>query len=138
MADALSASRYADKPGWLFCCVPVTPAKMSEQGFNHSELLAKAAARWLGNEYAPLLVKTRETPAQHSLPRERRLTNVAGAFAVAKPELIRARKIVLCDDTCTTGSTLREAVRVLQEAGAKEIICLTYLRTDLEDEKLDS
>jgi hypothetical protein len=29
-------------------------------------------------------------------------------------------------------------VRVLQEAGAKEIICLTYLRTDLEDENLDN
>ena len=45
---------------------------------------------------------------------------------------------MLCDDICTTGATLREAAHVLQEAGAAEIICLTYLRTDLEEENLDN
>jgi predicted amidophosphoribosyltransferase len=65
------------------------------------------------------------------------LTNLLGAFAAADPALIRARKIVLCDDICTTGGSLHEAVRALREAGAKEIICLTYLRTDLEEENLD-
>ncbi|MCL1951485.1 MAG: hypothetical protein FWF60_01525, partial [Oscillospiraceae bacterium] len=82
MADALAASKLADKPGWLFCAVPMTPAKAKERGFNQSELLARAAARWLGMEYAPgLLVKTRETQAQHGLPKAQRLSNVSGAFA---------------------------------------------------------
>ncbi|MCL2495291.1 MAG: hypothetical protein FWE98_06510 [Oscillospiraceae bacterium] len=134
MADALSVSGFADKPGWLFCAVPMTSAKVRERGYNQSELLAAAAARWLGMEPAPgLLLKTRETRAQHGLPREERLENIAGAFAAADPDLIRGRQIVLCDDICTTGATLREAARVLKEAGAEEIICLTYLRTDLSE-----
>ena len=134
MADALSASKTADKPGWLFCAVPMTPAKVKTRGYNQSELLAKAAARWLGMDFAlGLLVKTRETQAQHGLQKEQRQSNIAGAFAAANPGLSWARKIVLCDDICTTGATLREAVRVLREAGAKDIICLTYLRTDLEE-----
>jgi len=134
MADMLAASNLADKPGWLFCAVPMTPAKVKQRGYNQSELLAKAAARWLGMEYAPgLLAKTRETPAQHGLPREERLTNLRGAFAAATPELICGRNIVLCDDICTTGVTLREAARALREAKAAEIVCLTYLRTDLEE-----
>jgi len=134
MADALSASHFADKPDWLFCAVPMTPAKVKQRGCNQSELLARAAARRLGMDYAPgLLAKTRETSAQHDLPREERQANISGAFAAVDPALIWARKIVLCDDICTTGATLREAVRVLQAAGAAEIICLTYLRTDLEE-----
>ena len=136
MADALAASQLADKPGWLFCAVPMTPAKVKERGYNQSELLAKAAARWLGMEAAPgLLVKTRETQAQHGLSREQRLTNLFGAFAATEPGRVAGRDIVLCDDICTTGGALHEAVRVLREAGAGEIICLTYLRTDWEEEE---
>jgi len=143
MADAIAGvpafTELADKPGWLFCAVPMILLGVKQRGYNQSELLARAAARWLGMEYAPgVLVKTRETPAQHGLPREERRKNVIGAFAAADPKLIAGRKIVLCDDICTTGATLREIVGVLQEAGAKEIICLTYLRTDLEEENLDS
>ena len=143
MADAMAAAmvspstapQLADKPGWRFCAVPMTPAKVKQRGYNQSELLAQSAARWLGREYAPgLLAKTRETPAQHGLSRERRQSNVSGAFAVANPGLICGHKIVLCDDICTTGATLREAARALREAGAVEIVCLTYLRTDLEEE----
>jgi len=136
MADALAA--LADKPDWLLCGVPMTPVKLKERGYNQSELLAKAAACWLGMGYEPgLLVKTRETLAQHGLPREQRQTNISGGFAAAGPGRIAGRRIVLCDDICTTGATLRDAVRALREAGAKEIICLTYLRTDLEEEDLD-
>ena len=138
MADALARSNFADKPGLLFCAVPMTPASMKRRGFNQSELFARAAARRLGMDCAPgLLVKIRETPAQHGLSREERQGNIVGAFGAGNPALIRARKIVLCDDICTTGATLREATRVLREAGAKEIICLTYLRTDLEEGNFD-
>ena len=134
MADALKSSQLADKPGWLFCAVPMTPARVKQRGYNQSELLARAAARWLGMDYAPgLLVKTRETPAQHGLSRQQRQSNVSGAFTVSKAGLVAGRRIVLCDDIRTTGATLREAVRVLEAAGAGEIVCLTYLRTDLEE-----
>ena len=134
MGDALSQSKLADKPGWLFCAVPMTPAKVKARGYNQSELLAGAAARWLGMECAPgLLVKTRETQAQHGLPKEERRSNITGAFKTAGPGSTAGKRIVLCDDICTTGATLREAARVLREAGAKEIICLTYLKTDLEE-----
>ena len=138
MADAFIASPFADKPGWLLCCVPMTAHKRKDQGFNHSELLARAAARWLGLECAPgLLVKIRDTPAQHGLFRQERLTNLLGAYAAAEPGRIAGRSILLCDDVCTTGGTLCETARVLYEAGAAQVICLTYLRTDLEEEDFD-
>jgi len=139
MADALSAAMEADEP-LLFCCVPMTGAKVRARGFNQSALLAGAAARWLGLEcaarrfeadFAPgLLEKIRETGTQHGLPAAQREENVAGAYRAAEPDRVAGRRVVLCDDICTTGSTLRECARVLTDAGASEIICLTYLYTE--------
>lgn len=127
MADAFAAAGQ-DKPGLLFCSVPMTNASMRKRGYNQSELLAAAAARWLGAEHQPdLLIKTRETQVQHDLPKAERLTNMTNAFAAAQPETVRGRGIVLVDDICTTGATLCDAVRALRQAGAEEIICLTYL-----------
>jgi len=106
---------------------------MKARGFNQSELLAKSAARWLGADYAPLLRKTRETQTQHDLPAAQRQDNVTEAYDVAIPNKITGRCVVLCDDICTTGATLRVCAAALEEAGAREVICLTFLRTELEE-----
>ena len=137
MGDAMLAACLPDKPEqWLFCCVPMTAAQVKARGYNQSELIAKAAARWVGAAYAPgLLRKLRETQAQHDLPAALRRENVDGAFAAAQPDKIVGQSVVLCDDICTTGATLRACVRALEEAGAREVVCLTYLRTELEEPK---
>jgi ComF family protein len=133
MGDALAEA--LDNPGeWLLTCVPMTAAQEEKRGYNQSELLARAAARWVGARHDPaLLAKRHETQVQHGLPAARREENVRGAFAAARPERIRGGKIVLCDDICTTGATLRACARALEEAGAAGIFCLTFLRTELEE-----
>lgn len=130
MADALSAAQLLDNPSeWIFCAVPMTETKIKKRGYNQSELLARSASRWIDAEHLPgLLKKVRETGVQHDLKAADRAVNVSGAFAVDKANVIN-RKIVLVDDTYTTGATLRECARVLEEAGAERIICLTYLLT---------
>ena len=132
MADALSAAGFADKPGeLLFCCVPMTPAKVKQRGYNQSELIAGAAARWLGADFAPgMLLKTRETEQQRGLHASQREANVAGAYAADRAGRLAGRRVVLCDDICTTGATLRSCAQVLRDAGAGELVCLTYLRTE--------
>ena len=40
------------------------------------------------------------------------------------------RNILLIDDILTTGATLREAARVLREAGAEKVICATLAAAD--------
>ena len=44
-------------------------------------------------------------------------------------ENVAGRRILLLDDILTTGATLSECVRVLREAGAAEVVCLTLART---------
>ena len=112
MGDALK--RSLDKPAqWVLCPVPMTTKQIEARGYNQSALLAKR----------------RETRTQHSLPAAQREENVSGAYAAAGK--IKGRRIVLCDDICTTGATLRACCGALREAGAKEIVCLTFLRTEI-------
>ena len=130
MGDALAQA--LDKPArWLLCPVPMTAAQVKARGYNQSALLASAAAKWTGADYTPsLLRKVRETDIQHNLHASQREENVRGAFEAAGE--IHGRKIVLCDDICTTGATLRACADALWNAGAEEIVCLTFLRTELE------
>jgi len=130
MADALAQAGFADKP-LLFCCVPMTDQQAKARGFNQSELLAKAAARWLGAAYAPLLQKNRQTETQHDLPAAERDENVKQAYSAALPDKIEGQHIVLCDDICTTGATLRVCAAALQQAGAASVTCLAFLHTML-------
>ena len=48
------------------------------------------------------------------------------------PERISGHRILLVDDICTTGATLAECARVLREAGAADVVCLTLARTEEE------
>jgi len=129
MGDALREAGLVDET-LLFCAVPMTATQVKTRGFNQSELLAKTAARWVGGEYAPLLHKTRETQVQHDLPAPQRAQNVAGAYAVAMPDQVVGRRIVLCDDICTTGATMQACAHILEQAGAIQVIKLAYLRTE--------
>lgn len=62
------------------------------------------------------------------LPREERLKNVSGAFAVSDSSAVANRTIILLDDVKTTGATLESAARALKAAGAKRVWALTVAR----------
>jgi len=72
--------------------------------------------------HADLLMKRKHTAAQKGLKRERRQTNLVGAFeASARVEGLR---IVLVDDVITTGATFAAAANCLRRRGAREVVCL--------------
>lgn len=102
--------------------IPLHKKKLKKRGFNQAEELAKELSGVLGIPvFNNVLIKTKQTPAQVELKKEQRQKNIKGAFLCQNPELISDRKILLIDDILTTGSTIEECARVLQDAGAKEI-----------------
>lgn len=106
----------------LLVPVPLHPRRKAFRGFNQSELLCQQLSLQYGYRWIPALKRIRNTPPQARLPREARLTNLRGAFAV-NPRFaadIRGRSIVLVDDIATTGATLRECAEVLKDAGASK------------------
>lgn len=114
--------------------VPLHARKLRQRGFNQSELIARAALKLkpapgrlqLG---AGILERRRETQSQIGLSRHQRRENMRGAFAVAKPDELAGRQILLVDDVFTTGTTASECARILRRAGAGEVYVATVART---------
>jgi ComF family protein len=123
------AARRASGPSPdLIVPVPLHPLRLRQRGFNPAATLAAAFGRDRGLALDPAaLIRIRNTPSQTGLPRARRAENVSGAFRARRREF--PERVWLVDDVVTTGSTLREAARVLHRAGARRIVALCAART---------
>jgi predicted amidophosphoribosyltransferase len=128
--------------------IPLGARRLRSRGYNQSLELARAlATRWAMPVRAGLLERTRETRTQTALTPTARLANVAGAFAVPIADCgLRIGSwggqsaisnpqsaIVLVDDVFTTGATLAEAARALEDAGFTSIAAVTFGRASIPD-----
>ncbi len=138
LADAL-ASRILDavtrsaaqRPDWLLP-VPLADERLRERGYNQAWELARRVARALACASDPqLLLRTKHTPHQLSLPPAQRAVNVRGAFAVEprRRHELRDRDVALLDDVMTTGATLSETARSVLQAGAASVQVWVLART---------
>jgi ComF family protein len=134
LAEAVSKlDCVADSDHMLVIPVPLHRRKLRERGFNHCELIAKAALKLtLGRELSMdtgVLKRSRETQSQTGLTRHQRRENVRGAFVVEKPAMVAGRNVLLVDDVFTTGTTVSECARTLLRAGASNVYVATVART---------
>jgi len=117
--------------------IPLAPKRLRQRGYNQSEALARALGRqWKVPVLPDLLARTRETPTQTALTPETRLANVAGAFAMSNDQrsMINDHStLIIVDDVFTTGATLAEAARALEQAGATRIVGITFARAAIPD-----
>lgn len=112
-----------------FIPIPLHPSKLRSRGFNQTEVIGKKIATSLGLPFLPnVLARTRPTKAQFSLDKKDRESNVKGAFGVGDRARLKNAKIVLFDDIWGSGSTLREAGKVLKKKGASFVWGLTVCR----------
>ncbi len=87
-------------------------SKLRKRGYNQAELLGRALGRRLRIRCEPSLLRKRiDRSPQSTLPRKERAANVRDAF-LASPRA-HARSLLLVDDVCTTGETLRACANAL-------------------------
>lgn len=123
--DLLLARQDIDFDGVV--AVPMHRSKLRKRGYNQAELLAAALARRIGMRCEPSLLTRRiERQPQSSLPRAQRASNVRGAFVA--PPAVADRSLLLVDDICTTGETLRACASVLRRAGAKRVCAIVVAK----------
>ncbi len=110
--------------------VPLHATRLRERGFNQTEEIVRAALKLLPEfrMSTRVLVRQRATVSQIGLTRHQRRANLRGAFAVAAPEEIAARDVLLVDDVFTTGPTVSECARVLRRSGASRVFVATVAR----------
>ena len=130
--------------------VPLHPLKRWKRGFNQAEIIARGVAERLAagtssTAFGARTVHTHGIPVIPHLLRRRRYTstqtrrsassrqrNVSGAFVLNRREVERlrtagVRHILLTDDVCTTGATLAECVRLLQDYFTVSVATLGFV-----------
>jgi ComF family protein len=107
--------------------VPMGRAKERRRGYNQAELLARALSRRLGIRCdMTLLTRRQERATQSTLPKRERAANVRDAFAAAFP--VKGKAILVVDDICTTGETLRACASALGAGGASRVCAITVAK----------
>ncbi|MGG3941576.1 ComF family protein [Peribacillus psychrosaccharolyticus] len=101
--------------------IPLSAERLRERGFNQAKGLAKMA----GYSCQELLMRT-HSEKQSKKSRHERI-HAQQVFQLCSEE-VQGKQILLLDDIYTTGSTLRQAAKVLKLAGAEEIKSLTVAR----------
>ncbi len=109
--------------------IPLHRKKLRERGFNQAELIARVVAKHLqvrltkGN-----LKRIKATITQTSLGRKERRRNLREAFTVKNRDEFQAKNVLVVDDVYTTGTTIKEAAKVLKEARVKDVYVFALAR----------
>ena len=115
----------------LLLPIPLHRARYRKRGFNQSELFAAGVSSvWGVPVRKDVLLRVRNTVALSTLnSHAERVQTITGAFKVRFPESVQGKRLLLIDDIYTTGTTIDEAVRVLQPENPSVIDVLVLCRT---------
>jgi len=109
---------------YICISVPSSKNKYKYRGFNQAQIIADVVSKKLNLiTDDSILTREKDTKAQFKLNKKDRFNNLKNAFNVNKD--IKGINILIIDDVVTTGSTIREISKVLYDAGAKRVKCLT-------------
>ena len=100
--------------------VPLAPSRMRKRGFNQALDLAREISKLADIPVWNCLKRIKNTKPQAACSREERYSNTKGSIAFVSAEKYNkdVSCIVLIDDIYTTGSTVRECIKILREQHA--------------------
>jgi len=114
--------------------IPLHWTRYARRGFNQAQEMACVVALNLKRPVINFLKRNKRTTFQSKLSVEERQENVKNAFVPAwrykrfNRDLLLDKNILLIDDLCTTGSTLKSAAKALLEFKPKSITALVACR----------
>ncbi len=117
----------------LLIPIPLHPKRERKRGYNQVTRVLEEISLPQIKISKNILSRNRHTTAQTKLDKEARTENIIDAFSVNASRLKNIltpniRKVIICDDVYTTGSTLKEAKKVLSPHLPKncELVCLAW------------
>lgn len=93
--------------------VPLHFSKRLRRGYNQAECLAQGISNQTNIPVLSNLKASRAHRTQTAMTHEQRCENIKGVFDIKHPDELRGKHLLIIDDVCTTGSTLREAAMTL-------------------------
>lgn len=117
--------------------IPIHKSKRKQRGFDQTEEISKHFAFLTNNKLSTKgLKRIRETRPQYKLNARQRAENLRDAFKVNSKRL-QGKNILLIDDICTTGTTIKEAIKALNKAQIFNITVFTLCYVDLEKQSIN-
>ncbi|PVX52201.1 ComF family protein [Balneicella halophila] len=108
--------------------VPLHLKKKRKRGYNQSEHIARGIGEGLEKEVlTDVLIRKVHGVSQTRKSRMERFENMEKTFAVKAGEVLRGKHVLLIDDVVTTGSTLINCVRTLQESSQDLTVSIACL-----------
>lgn len=103
----------------------------TERYYNQSMFLAKVIAKECGIKFMPNALKKKKRIKSQLKCRTRaeRKENIKNAFSPTKGLDLNGKTVLVIDDITTTGATLNECAKALENAGAKTVYAATVART---------
>lgn len=112
----------------MFVPIPLHASRLRKRGYNQSNVLARSLGNRLQIPVLDCLERIKKTKTQVGLSQAERQENSKDAFAITKKHaamLSHIDQIFLIDDVVTSGSTLKEAAKVLKKAGVGKVWGMT-------------
>jgi ComF family protein len=107
--------------GEVDAVVPIPLHRLREnwRGFNQAEEIAMIVAEKWQVPIGKMLVRKKQTkPVAEMESREERVREIKGVFGLVEGSQVKGRRVILVDDVFTSGTTMKEAGKVLKEVGA--------------------
>lgn len=109
--------------------IPLYWYKENLRGFNQSNSIASQISQKTSMVLeSGFLVRKKYKKAQALLDGSKRRTNLRDVFAVNSGIKKIPEKVILVDDVFTTGSTMKEAAKVLKKSGVLQVFGMTLAR----------
>lgn len=106
--------------------LPLHKSKEHKRGYNQATILCEGMATVLGKPVLKdVIVRPEQTETQTKKGRIQRWQNMEGKFALAKPQSIEGKHVLLVDDVVTTGATLEACGHELLKAGNVQLSIAT-------------
>ncbi len=114
--------------------VPSHPDKIKIRNYNQAELIARGFCQITGYQlHNNLLIREKDTEAMFGLNLSQRKQNISRAFKIGKDyqKIKKNQGILIIDDIYTTGTTVEEVKRILNEAKLNTIGVATVSRVKI-------
>lgn len=122
-----SSQRLLQKHYDIISCIPTSKERLVQRGFDVPYELFRGFAYLKNVSYTTMLLqRVKVTAPLYTMAAEERREELAGCFTVNPSVSLKNKRILLCDDIYTTGSTMKEAAQVLLQAGAACVGVLAF------------
>jgi predicted amidophosphoribosyltransferase len=102
--------------------MPLHPSRLKERGYNQAACIAKGIAHESGIPFLENnLVRNKQVSSLIGLNRAERYETLEEVFAVLQPEALDGLRILLVDDTMTTGATFLAAGSKIKAASTGKL-----------------